>query len=121
VIVFVARVGLGAVFVASGLLKVRDREWPAVARAFGAPGWAVPVLPWAEVVVGALLGAQLWPAALVAAALLAVFTGAAAGHLARGHRVPCGCFGSAVSSRPIGPGTIARNLVLLAVAVVAVL
>nr|WP_189244750.1 MauE/DoxX family redox-associated membrane protein [Streptosporangium pseudovulgare] len=50
----------------------------------------------------------------VAAALLAAFTAGIAMSLARGNREPCSCFGR--SETPLGAGHVARNLVLVAVA-----
>ncbi len=118
----VARVVLGLVFCVSGVRKALDRRWPAAARAFGAPRWSVSVLPWAEVVLGALLVAQIggpWPG-VAALALLGVFTAAIALHLARGDQVPCACFG-ATSARPVGLTAIARNLALCTLAALATL
>jgi uncharacterized membrane protein YphA (DoxX/SURF4 family) len=117
---FAARVLLGAVFLVSGALKVGDRRWPEVATAFGTPRWAVPVLPWAEVALGAALAAQVggpWPP-VAALGLLAVFSAGTVVHLARGERVPCGCFGAS-SERPADGATLARNLFLAALAVLA--
>src|SRR5262249_9584481 len=71
-----ARILLGFVFLASGVLKVRNRDWPPLARQFGTPGWLVPVLPWAELAIGALLVADIAPPwmALVALVVLLLFT-----------------------------------------------
>jgi len=52
----------------------------------------------------------------LAAGLLTVFAAAIAASLRRGNRAPCRCFGA--SSTPLGPGHIARNAVLVAVALV---
>lgn len=120
-LVFAARVVLGAVFVASGALKVRDPAWPTSARAFGAPAWSVPVLPWAELAVGALVAAQFRFAALGALALLGAFTWLLVVHLARGDDVPCACFGTTSSARPVSWSHVARNVVLAGLAVVALL
>ncbi len=119
--VFAARVVLGAVFVASGALKVRDPAWPASARAFGAPGWSVPVLPWAELTAGALVAAQFRWAAVGVLLLLAAFTSLIAVHVVRGDDVPCACFGRASSARPVSWWHIVRNVVLAGLAVVALL
>jgi uncharacterized membrane protein YphA (DoxX/SURF4 family) len=117
----VAAVVLGAVFVASGLLKVRDPAWPASARAFGAPAWAVPVLPWVELFVGVLVAARIAAAVVAALVLLAAFSWLIAVHLRRGDGVPCACFGRASSDRPVSPAHLVRNLVLAGLAVVALL
>ena len=53
-----------------------------------------------------------------AAAMLVVFTVVLVVRLAEGRRVPCACFG-ARSARPIGVGSVVRNLVLIALALVA--
>ena len=116
-----ARIALGVVLLATGAAKLRRPGWPATATAFGAPGWLVPLLPWAELVLGGLLAAGVghpWTA-LAAAALLVAFTAAVAVRLARGEAVPCGCFGE-TSPEPVGADTLVRNGVLLAVGAVAV-
>lgn len=117
---FVARVVLGAVFVTSGLLKARDPSWPAAARAFGTPRWAVPVVPWGELALGVALGAQYRLAAAVALAVIAVFTAMIAVHLARRDGVPCACFGRA-SAAPVSRVHLARNIVLIGLALVGLL
>jgi len=109
------------VLLVSGTLKIRQPAWPATAAAFGTPRLLIPVVPWAEVVLGALLVAQVggpWTP-LAALVLLAGFTAAVGWHLVRGDRVPCACFGAA-SSRPVDGVTLARNLALCALALAAV-
>jgi hypothetical protein len=111
---------VGLALVVAGAAKRVSPAWPAQARDLGAPGWAVPLLPWVELALGACLVVGLghpW-APLGAAALLAVFTGAVVRALAGGRRPPCACFG-ALSARPIGARTVVRNLVLIALALVA--
>ena len=115
------RVAVGTVFLVSGAFKIRDRQWPDAAMRFGAPRLLVPVLPAAEIVLGALLVAQIggrWTA-LAALVLLLAFTAAVIGQLARGRTVPCACFGTA-STRPVDLLTVARNLALCALTLVAV-
>lgn len=112
-----ARAVVGGVLLASGALKLRAPSWPAAAAAFGTPRALVPALPWAELVTGACLVAQLgvpWTP-LVALVMLAAFTAAVAVRLRRGERPPCGCFGAA-SAEPVGPATLARNAALGALA-----
>lgn len=114
-----ARVVVGLVLLAAGALKARDRRWPADAERFGLPRPAAVTLPWVEVVVGALLVAQFggrWTAA-VALALLVAFTAAVAAKVSSGDEVPCACFGS-LTHAPVSTRTLARNLALIAVAVV---
>lgn len=61
------------------------------------------------------------PAALGAGALLAVYTMAIGVNLVRGRRnIDCGCLGPA-GARPLGPGLIVRNTILLGVALAAAL
>lgn len=106
----------------AGALKRFDRSWPAQARALGAPlpTVVVPLLPWVEIVLGAVLvaGVGLPWSAWAAVLVLAAFTALLGVRLAQGRRPVCACFGR-LSARPIGPGAVARNLVLLALAVLA--
>lgn len=122
IVAFVAAVLVGAALVVAGASKLAAREsWPSQARGLGAPGWVVPIVPWFELVVGALLVAQVArPAlALVAMALLVVFTVLIAVQLSQGRHPPCACFG-AWSAKPIGRGHVARNAALIALAALAV-
>jgi uncharacterized membrane protein YphA (DoxX/SURF4 family) len=119
----VASVVLGVSFVVAGASKLAiGPVWPQQARDLGAPGWAIPVTPWIELVVGALLVTQVArvPVAVVAVAILVVFTGLLALRLSQGRRPPCACFG-AWSASPIGPRHLLRNAVLIALGVVAIL
>lgn len=114
-----ARGVIGVVLLVSGTLKARDRSWPAAAAAFGAPRLVVSALPWGEIVLGAALVAQLgrrWTGG-AALALLLAFTVAIAVKVGRGDAPPCACFGQ-VSTAPVGPATLARNLALCALALV---
>ena len=115
------RVVVGAVFLVSGTLKLRQPAWRQTAGEFGAPAWLAPALPVVEIVVGALLVAQVggpW-VPLAALALLLAFTAAIVRVLARGQAVPCACFGE-LSVRPVDRLTVARNLALCTLALVAV-
>ena len=114
------RVAVGVVLLLAGFTKLRQPAWAAMAGAFGTPRRLVPVVPWTELVIGALLvtGAAGRIPVLAALALLAAFTAAVASRLAAGRRAPCGCFGEA-SPAPIGPATLVRDVVLLAAALVA--
>lgn len=123
-VLVLARIGLGAVFLAAGAAKLIDRaefennlpafgvRWPGVAR------WVSHGLPVAEVVVGLMLIAGLLVnvAAGVAAGLLATFTAVVAVALARGRPVSCGCFGN-VGRGKITVQTLMRNGLLLGLAV----
>lgn len=108
------RVGVGVVLLLAGFAKLRQPAWAATAARFGTPRRLVPVVPWAEMVIGALLvaGAGGRIPVFVALALLGAFTGVMAQRLASGEHTPCGCFGSAVSA-PLGWDALVRNGVLL--------
>jgi hypothetical protein len=119
----VAGVVVGVALLTSGGTKLAvGPRWPAQAAALGAPALVVPVLPWFEVALGALLAAGVarTVTGLVAAALVASFTVLLVMRLVQGQRPPCACFG-AWSTRPIGPGAVARNVVIIALALVAAL
>lgn len=123
VVGIVAAVALGGMFVAAGVAKLAmGEQWPAQARDMGAPGPLIPVVPWFEIVLGALLVVQFARSivALVALGLLVVFTALIALRLAQGRRPPCACFG-AVTATPIGPAHLVRNAVFMVVALVAAL
>jgi uncharacterized membrane protein YphA (DoxX/SURF4 family) len=116
-----ASILLGLVFVVSGGSKVAaGPAWPQQARALGAPRSVVPVLPWLEIVLGAVLVVQLAPvvAAAMALVVLAAFTALIVRRLSEGEHPPCACFG-AWSAKPLGPGHVVRNVVFMALAVVA--
>lgn len=114
---------VGLAFVVAGGSKLAAREsWPVQARGLGAPQWTIPLVPWVELGIGALLIVQFLvvPMAVAAALLLVVFTVMIVRKIAAGEHPPCACFG-AWSSKPIGWGHIARNATLLALAVAAAL
>ena len=115
-----AAVVLGIVLLVAGIAKRADRGWPQDAAALGTPAWAIPALPWFEMLLGAVLvsGLARPVAAALAGVVLLALTGLLILNLARGRRPPCACFGAS-SRRPIGPGSLVRNLVLLALAVIA--
>jgi uncharacterized membrane protein YphA (DoxX/SURF4 family) len=117
----VASVVVGLVFVVAGAAKVaQGAKWPAQAAQLGAPSMLAPVVPWWEIVVGALLVVQLgapWPA-IAALATLLLFTALIVRLLARGEHPPCACFGG-WSAAPLGRRHVVRNVVLLALAIVA--
>src|SRR4051794_41620477 len=105
-----AGVVLGAVLLLSGAAKLAaGPRWAAQAGALGAPAMAVPVVPWVEVGLGALLvtGVGRPVVAVAAAALLGAFTVLLLVRLVQGRRPPCACFG-AWSTRPVGFGSVAR-------------
>jgi hypothetical protein len=116
-----AGIVVGAILLLSGAAKLAaGPRWVAQAEALAAPAFAVPVVPWLEVALGALLvsGVYRTVVALAAAALLTVFTVLLVVRLVQGRRPPCACFG-ALSTRPVGPGSVVRNVVLIALALIA--
>ena len=117
----VASILLGVVFVVSGGSKLAaGPRWPQQARGLGAPSFVVPVLPWLEIVLGAVLVTQLVPtvALLVALAVLVAFTVLIVRRLAEGQHPPCACFGT-WSTKPLGRGHVVRNVGFMTLAVVA--
>jgi uncharacterized membrane protein YphA (DoxX/SURF4 family) len=114
---------LGAVFLLSGIMKVAaPQQWQTQSADLGVPRAAAAVVPFVELVVGALLVAQIVrrPVAIVAGALLLVFTALLVLRLSQGRRPPCACFG-AWSTKPIGWTDVARNIAFLALAAVVAL
>jgi len=117
----VAAILLGAAFVLAGASKVAAGDaWPAQASGLGAPTWSVVPLPWVELGLGAILISNLArrPAAIVALVLLLVFSWLVIARLGEGRHPPCACFG-AWSARPLGPGHLVRNGVLVVLAIIA--
>lgn len=118
-----AAVVVGVVLVVAGASKLAaGPAWPVNARNLGAPAWAIPVVPWIELLVGATLAVQLAPPypAIAATALLVAFSVLIAARLRAGERPVCACFGQ-WSATPLGAHHLVRNGVLAALAVVAAL
>lgn len=119
----VASVALGVVFLVAGASKlVAGDEWIAQARALGAPRFIAPVVPWFEIVLGALLVTQVARPVVagLAGLVLLGFTALILVRLSEGERPPCACFGR-WSARPLSGGHVARNAVLVLLASVALL
>jgi uncharacterized membrane protein YphA (DoxX/SURF4 family) len=119
----VAAIVVGIVFLVAGGSKIAaGPEWPVQARGLGAPAMVIPFVPWVEILIGAVLVAQIarQAAAAAAIAMLVVFTGLIIAQLAHGRRPPCACFG-AWSAKPLGLGHVARNTSLIALGVLALL
>jgi uncharacterized membrane protein YphA (DoxX/SURF4 family) len=117
-VIVLASAALGVVFLLSGILKIASpQQWRSQSAGLGVPRSIAAVVPFAELVVGALLVTQIArrPVALAAAAMLVGFTTLLVLRLAQGRRPPCACFG-AWSTKPIGWGNVARNAALLALA-----
>jgi hypothetical protein len=123
VVGIVAGVVVGLALVGAGVLKlIEGPAWLKQAADMEVSRPVAQVVPFVEISVGVPLAAQLfkpWPA-IAALALLVVFTVVIVRRLLDGSRPPCGCFGSR-SKRPLGAYHVARNLGLLAAAVVAVI
>jgi len=119
----VAGVLLGVVFCSAAGAKLRrGSDWVADAAALGGPRALYPLVPWIELVLGALLVVRVAPVAVAtgAVALLGAFTALLTANLARGRRPACACFGE-WSRRPLGALHVVRNLVLVGLAVVVLL
>jgi thiol-disulfide isomerase/thioredoxin len=124
--VLTARLLLAAVFAAAAIAKLADREGTREAVvAFGAAepvaGPVAQLLPIAELAVAVLLlpAATAVLGAIGALALLLLFSAAIVINLRQGRTPECHCFGQ-LHSAPAGPGTLARNAALAAVAALAV-
>ena len=115
---------LGIVFVLAAVFKIRDPGAFAVAieNYRLAPWWSVNlialVLPWLEFLGGILLIAGFWrrESALLLTILLGVFLIGILSAMARGLDINCGCFIGADDR--VGWGLVARDMVLLAAAVI---
>jgi len=104
-----ARLGLAAVFLISGVAKAANpRETRVAVRAYdllpdSMVGAVAGVLPYLEIAIGLLLllGMVVRWTAVASAALLLVFIGGVISAAARGLSIDCGCFG--------GGGTVAAG------------
>lgn len=116
-----ARLGLAAVWLVSGGLKVLDPEQTYVAvQAYdvlppGIVGLVAAALPFVELTLGALLlvGLGTRPAAVASLVLLVVFMAGVAQAWARGLSIDCGCFGEGGAVDPGQtryPQEIARDI-----------
>lgn len=115
-----AAVLVGAAVVVAGVSKLARPTWVREASGLGVPVWLARPVPVVEIALGSLVlfDVARRPLAWAVAALLAAFTVVLARPLVRGQHPVCACFG-AWSAKPIGPGSVVRNLVLIALAVLA--
>lgn len=117
----VAAVVVGGVLLVAAVAKLaRPGEWRAQSAGLGVPWALAVVVPFVELSIGALLLVQLQRTvvAWAAVALFVAFTVLLVVRLSQGRRPPCACFGS-LSAKPIGPGQLVRNAVLVVLAVLA--
>lgn len=113
------RLALGGLFVYAGIVKALEplefaqniRNYDLVGRSLAFI--AAIVLPWLEIVAGALLIAGLWKrgAALAISGLLVFFIALTVVTMIRGLDVDCGCFGAI--DRKAGLGVIIEDLAML--------
>ena len=116
--VLVVGVLLGAVFVVAGVSKIAAHEqWRSQSADLGVPVAIALVMPFVEIVVGALLVGQIARRefSVLAAALLLAFTILLVVRLIQGRRPPCACFG-AWTTKPIGWANVVRNVAFIVVA-----
>jgi peroxiredoxin/thiol-disulfide isomerase/thioredoxin len=113
-----ARLALVGVFALAGAAKLRDRDGTRFTlEDFGLPDrLAAPgalLLPVAELGVAGLLlfDPTAVAGAIGALVLLGAFMVGISVNLAQGRRPDCNCFGQ-LQSKPVGPGTLARNATL---------
>jgi hypothetical protein len=120
----VARITLAAAFGLSAATKLVHRS--AFARGlenFGVPGstavaWGLPPVEAGLALLLVTVRGDPWPAVL-AIAVLAVFTAAVVANLVGGRAAPCPCFGPpGAGARPVSAATVARNGCLVGLAVV---
>lgn len=123
VVLIVLRLALSGVFLAAAMPKiVHPKAFGHSLEEFGVnfrgitPALTVAI-PLLEVALGiGLLSASLaWWACVGVLLVLTAFTSAIAANLLKGRRPSCNCFGQ-LRPKPIGKGTLVRNLVLAAAA-----
>lgn len=117
----VAAVIVAVVLLVAGVSKLaRPAQWRSQADGLGVLPVLAAVVPFVELAIGALLLVQLQRhvVAWFAVALFVAFTALLGLRLAQGKRPPCACFGS-LSSKPIGPGHLARNAAFIVIALLA--
>lgn len=126
-LLLVGRLILGLVFLYAAYTKLA-KPWELFALSIDSyrmlPEWAVILvartLPWMELLLGLLLvaGLLLRYVAAVATILLGGFWAVMLGAYARGLGIDCGCFGI---GQTVGPATLARDGLLVVLAVLVTL
>jgi putative oxidoreductase len=122
---FLARLVLGCVFLASSLPKLRQPYdflgdvYKYQLTGVAASKFIAMTLPWLELLLGVcLIGAvALGGCFLVGAGLSLIFAFAQASALVRELPIACGCFGSLVATETIGYGSLLRLALMFVVAV----
>jgi hypothetical protein len=117
---YTLQLGLGAVFLASAVPKLRHplaaarmvREYRLVPSAVANAAAYALIAVESFLAVALLLGVLVTIALPVATAMLLAFLAAVGINLRRGRRIPCGCFGN--PQEQISTRTVVRLLVLLA-------
>ena len=123
-LLLIARVIVGGVFIYAGWVKIID---PATFAKDVANYQMLPhafinsvaiILPWVEVVAGGLMVTGVWlrGSSAVIALLIGVFLVGISQALVRGLDIHCGCFGT-VASRKVGFVALGEDLVFLAATV----
>ncbi|WP_232660305.1 MauE/DoxX family redox-associated membrane protein [Pseudonocardia sp. TRM90224] len=113
----VARLGLAAIWLVSGILKAVDPDQTYVAvRAYDvlprdAVGVVAAMLPWVEIAFGVLMlvGIGVRVVAVLSALLFLLFIAGVAQAWARGLSIDCGCFGGGGTVEP-GQTTYVQEL-----------
>lgn len=126
VLLRVARVGIGLVFLAAAVTKIADpAAFAGQVHNYRLAPIAVEnliamTLPWVELVAGLslVLGVRARAGAIVAFVLMGIFTIGVGSAWARGLDFECGCFGKA-SAQTIGASKFLQNVGLVAVAAIA--
>ena len=116
-----ARVVLGLLFAWAALAKIGDaRSFAEQVHNFrllplALENLAAMTLPWVELVaaLAMVLGVRARAGAVIATAMLAVFTAAVLSALYRGLDIECGCFGTSDLTR-VGWAKVGQNLAMLA-------
>lgn len=114
-----ARLAIGCVFLVAAVSKARLPNWASdTADALGLPLLPVRLSLLIELAIGATAVVQTRAAATAAIGLLVVYTGVLVVELSRRgiHAPSCACFGA--NAKPITWRAVARNAVLIGVAVV---
>ncbi|MDA3016568.1 MAG: DoxX family protein [Actinomycetota bacterium] len=120
---FVFALVVAAVFIYAGVAKFATfNNWTIQAQALGAPDPFVVIVPLVEIALAVLLVSGWWFEQTVAASLvlLVAFTILLLVRLGDTERLPCSCFG-ATSQRPMSWLDVARNVILIALLVMAYL